>query len=462
MQKRKINKDNFYSQLWKIVFPVALQNLLSSVVSASDALMLGALDQQSLSAISLATQIQFVLGLFHATLVIGTTILAAQYWGKGDKEKVEDILAIVLRLSLIISVAFFAASFFFPHMLMRFFTNEQELILLGIPYLKIVSVSYLLSGVSQVYLCIMKNTGRVMRGTLYASSAVVLNLILNALLIFGWAGLPKLEIEGAAIATVIARTVEFVFIMFENAQKGVVKIRIRKLFNVDRKLQQDYIKYTLPVFFNEMAWGLGFTMFSVIIGHLGSDAVAANSIANIVKNIIACASVGIGSGSAILVGNALGCGDLELARRNGDRLCHVSVLTGIVSGIIIVICSPLILQFAGNLTPQAREYLKIMLWTCSYYMIGKSVNGTVIIGIFCAGADSRFGCICDIITMWVVCVPVGALAAFVFKWPVMVVYILLNMDEIVKLPAVYRHYKKYKWLKNLTNDEQIAEGISTL
>lgn len=451
---RKIkDKDNFYSQLWKIVFPVALQNLLSSVVSASDALMLGALDQQSLSAVSLATQVQFVLGLFQATLVIGTTILAAQYWGKGDKEKVEDILAIVLRLSLVVSVVFFAVAFLFPNILMRCFTNEQELILLGIPYLRIVSVSYLLTGVSQVYLCIMKNTGRVMRSTWYASSAVVLNLILNALLIFGWAGFPKMEIEGAAVATVIARAVEFALIMLENAKHGVVKIRIRKLFGVDRKLQKDYMKYTFPVFVNEMAWGLGFTMFSVIIGHLGSDAVAANSIANIVKNIIACVSVGIGSGSAILVGNALGCGDLELAKRNGDRLCHVSILTGIVSGLIIVLCSPLILQFAGNLTEQAREYLKIMLWICGYYMIGKSVNGTVIIGIFCAGADSRFGCICDMITMWVVCVPIGALAAFVFKLPVMVVYFLLNLDEIVKLPAVYRHYKKYKWLKNLTNEE---------
>lgn len=453
MRKKRREKDNFYSQLWKIVFPVALQNLLSAVVSASDALMLGVLDQQSLSAVSLATQVQFVLGLFQATLVIGTTILAAQFWGKGDKEKVEEILAIVLRLSIVVSALFFWLAFFVPDFLMKIFTNEQELILLGIPYLRIVSVSYLLTGVSQVYLCIMKNTGRVMRSTIYASAAVILNFILNALLIYGWAGMPRLEIEGAALATVIARAVEFLLVIMENSKKDVVKMRIAKLFKVDRKLQKDYLQYTLPVFINEMAWGLGFTMFSVIIGHLGSDAVAANSIANIVKNIIACVSVGIGTGSGILVGNALGCGDLELAKRHGDRLCHVSVLTGIVSGLIIVLCSPLILRFSSNLTEQAREYLRVMLMICGYYMIGKSVNGTVIIGIFCAGADSRFGCICDIITMWVVCVPLGLIAAFVWELPVLAVYFLLNLDEIVKLPAVYHHYKKYKWVKNLTNVE---------
>lgn len=193
-------------------------------------------------------------------------------------------------------------------------------------------------------------------------------------------------------------------------------------------------------------------MFSVIMGHLGSDAVAANSIANIVKNIIACVCLGIGTGSGILIGNELGRGDLEKTRLYGDKLCHVAIFVGVVSNLIILVGIPIILRCAGNLTDQAYSYLRFMLFICGYYMIGKSINSTVISGIFCAGGDTKFGFLCDTVTMWVVIVPLGAIAAFVLKLPVLMVYFLLNLDELIKLPAVYHHYKKYNWVKNLTKE----------
>ena len=442
----------FYKKLWILVLPIALQNLLSAIVSASDALMLGMLDQQSLSAISLATQVQFVLSLFFAALTIGTTILAAQYWGKDNKEAVEKVLAIALRLSFLISVVFFIAALFFPGLLMRIFTNDTELIKLGIPYLRIVSVSYLCMGISQIYLCIMKNSGRTFRSTIYGSTTVVINLILNTVLIFGLFGMPKLEISGAAIATVIARIVELLLVLLENQKQDVVRIRINYLMHREKELWKDFLHYTTPVLANELVWGCGFTMFSVIMGHLGSDAVAANSIANIVKNIIACVCLGIGTGSGILIGNELGRGDLEKARLYGDKLCHVAIFVGVVSNLIILVGIPIILRCAGNLTDQAYSYLRFMLFICGYYMIGKSINSTVISGIFCAGGDTKFGFLCDTVTMWVVIVPLGAIAAFVLKLPVLMVYFLLNLDELIKLPAVYYHYKKYNRVKNLTKE----------
>lgn len=446
----KAENYRFNKRLFALVLPIAVQNLMTALVSASDALMLGFLNQSSLSAVSLATQVQFVLNLFFAALTIGTTILAAQYWGKGDREAVENVLAIALRSSMLISAVFFLAASLAPGMLMRIFTNETELISLGIPYLRVAGLSYLCMGISQIYLCVMKNSGRVMRSTVYGSVAVVLNLILNAVLIFGLFGFPALGIVGAAVATVISRIVELALVLWENRKKDIIRIRLRYLRTPCPQLKKDFYRYTSPVLANELVWGCGFTMFSVIMGHLGNDAIAANSIANIMKNIIACLCLGIAAGSSIIVGNELGSGNLERAKDYGGRLCRVSLAAGAVSGMILLVCSPLVLGFAVSLSGQARHYLKIMLCICSYYLIGKSINSTVVAGIFCAGGDTRFGLLCDTVTMWIIIVPVGMLAAFVWDLPVMVVYFLLNLDEFVKIPAVYRHYKQYKWLKNLT------------
>lgn len=448
----KTEKKVFYKKLTALVFPIAVQNLMTALVSASDALMLGFLDQTALSAVSLATQVQFVLNLFFTALTIGATVLAAQYWGKQDIDSVEEVLCIALKISFLISFLFFMTAFSFPRILMQIFTNELLLIEAGIPYLRIVSWSYLFMGFSQIYLCIMKNSGRTTKSTIYGSLAVILNILLNAILIFGLFGFGQMGIAGAALATTLSRAVELLLTIFENAKTGVVRVRLRYFHSV--RLKRDYYRYTMPVLANELVWGCGFTMFSVIMGHLGSDAVAANSVANIAKNIIACVCLGIGTGSGILVGNELGSGNLESARKYGKMLCRVSLITGAVSGLFILMSSPMILMFTTSLTEQAHTYLQMMLYICSYYMIGKSINSTVVAGIFCAGGDTKFGFICDAITMWLIIIPLGAIAAFILQLPVLTVYFLLNLDELVKLPAVYRHYKQYKWVKNLTTNQQ--------
>ena len=216
-------------------------------------------------------------------------------------------------------------------------------------------------------------------------------------------------------------------------------------------MKSDFWKYAVPIFGNQIVWGFGFTMYSVIMGHLGNDAVAANSIANIAKNLTSSFCMGIGIGGGIIVGNELGRGNLELAKSYGKRVCKMSVISGIITGCVLLALIPAIVHFT-NLSEQASEYLKWMLVMCSYYLFGKSINATTIAGIFCAGGDSRFGFICDAITMWAVTVPLGMIAAFVLKLPVIAVYFFITLDEIVKLPAVFRHYRKYLWVKDLTRD----------
>ena len=449
----KIQKHpSFYRRLFALVLPMAIQNLLNALLSASDALMLGLLDQSSLSAVSLAAQIQFVFSLVMDAAIIGTTILAAQYWGKGDTRAVEKIQANTLRISCLVGACFCLAALTAPRFLMRIFTSDEELIRLGASYLRIVSVSYLFGGFSQILLCVMKNTGRTLRSTVYGASSVVLNAGLNALLIFGLLGFPRLGIRGAAIATGISRFVEVLLVLYENRRFKEVQLCLPDVLHGDRDLFRQFRRHTAPVLANELSWGLGVTMFSVIMGHLGNDAVAANAIGQIVKNIAACFCNGLGVGAGIMIGNLLGAGKLEQAKKEGGRLVRVSAVSGLVSGIALLVCSPLVMQFAGHLSEAAQGYLRFMLYVCCYYMIGKSVNGTVIAGVFCAGGDTRFGLVCDTVNMWCVIVPLGLLAAFVFKWSVFVVYFLLNLDEFAKMPAEWVHYHKYKWVRNLTTE----------
>ena len=448
MNTLKKNSE-FYSKLFSLVLPIAFQQFMLAAVNASDALMLGLLDQDSLSAVSLAGQVQFVFNLFLAAMTIGASMLAAQYWGKGDRDAVERILALVLKITTPVSLAVFLAAQLCPGLLMRIFTRDEVLIAGGVRYLQVVGLSYLMTGISQIFLCILKNSGQAMKSTVISSFSVVLNIFLNAVFIFGFWIFPEMGIAGAALATVIAKAAELLWLFAESCREGRIHLRMRYVIHTDPLLRKDFWKYTTPVLANEMVWGCGFTMYSVIMGHLGSDAVAANSIANIVKNLIACFCSGIGNGGGILVGNELGQGNLEKARSYGGRLCRISIVSGIISGLVLLALSPLILS-VSNLSDVSVGYLRGMLLICSYYMIGRAVNATTIAGIFCAGGDSRFGLLCDTVVMWVIAVPLGLISAFVLNLSVLAVYFVISLDEMVKLPAVYRHYKKYAWVKDLT------------
>lgn len=234
--------------------------------------------------------------------------------------------------------------------------------------------------------------------------------------------------------------------------KTKLGIGIEDVNRKDRKFAKKFWKHVYPVLGNEIVWGGGFTMYSVIMGHLGSDAVAANSIANITKNLLICVCTGFGYGGSIIIGNMLGEGNLSDARKSGNILCRIALFSGCITGGMILLLIPVILHFV-RLTDVATGYLKVMLIMSSYYVIGKSVNSMTIGGIFPAGGDTKFGLCCDAVTMWCFAVPLGYIAAFVFKWPVLLVYFVLNLDEIVKLPAVYKHYRRYKWLNNLVKKE---------
>lgn len=439
--------DTLQKKMTRLVLPIAFQQFMLALVGASDAVMLGRLSQNAMSAVSLASQVTFVFNLFMTAFVIGENMFIAQYYGKKDDTGISEVFSFVLGISGIVAGLFFLGTVFFSDGIMRFLTNEPELIVMGSEYLRCVGISYLLSGIAQVYLTFMKNCDAVKLSTVISSLTVILNIMLNAVFIFGLLGVPAQGIRGAARATVFATAVQMVWcIVYVSTRMKRLKIQMPVR---NRELIKNFGKKAGPVLINELIWGCGFTMYSVIMGHMGTDAVAANSIANISKNLAVCLCLGLGSAGSIIVGNALGADRFEEAKKVGRTLTKLSVLCGVFSGIFLLALSPAIAEMV-RMTPMAKKYLKGMLVMCSYYLIGKSVNSMTIGGIFPAGGDSKFGLLCDTVTLWCITVPLGCLGAFILELPVLGVYFILNLDEIVKLPAVYRHYRKYGWVKNIT------------
>ena len=420
---------------------------MTALVGACDAIMLGKLSQDAMSAVSLATQVTFVFNLFMFAFMAGENMFVAQYYGKGDYTGISQVFSLVTKICGCIAVVFLVGTLFFPEQLMRILTNEETLIVLGSEYLRVIGISYVFSGIAQIFLAIMKNCGAVNMSTLINGVMVILNIALNAVFIFGLSGFPKMGIKGAALATVLATVVQFLWSV------GYVLCRIRavkfSLRSCEKKLFGRFWQKTVPLLINNLAWGIGFSMYSVIMGHLGTDAVAANGIANISKNLVVCFCLGLGNAGSIIVGNRLGADRLQEAKEVGETLTKTAIIAGIVSGLVLIALSPFITKMV-DLTPTARGYLQKMLLISSYYIAGKSVNCMTIGGIFAAGGDSKFGMLCDSVTLWCIIVPLGCICAFILKLPVMVVYFVLNLDEIIKLPVVYKHYKKYKWIKNLT------------
>lgn len=441
-RKRSLRKE-----IVRLALPIALQQFMTALVGACDAIMLGKLSQDAMSAVSLATQVTFVFNLFMFAFMAGENMFVAQYYGKGDYTGISQVFSLVTKICGCIAVVFLAGALFFPEQLMRILTNEETLIVLGSEYLRVIGISYVFSGIAQTFLAIMKNCGAVNMSTLINGVMVILNIVLNAVFIFGLSGFPKMGIKGAALATVLATVVQFLWSV------GYVLCRIRavkfSLRSCEKKLFGRFWQKAVPLLINNLAWGIGFSMYSVIMGHLGTDAVAANGIANISKNLVVCFCLGLGNAGSIIVGNRLGADRLQEAKEAGGTLTRTAIIAGIVSGLVLIALSPFITKMV-DLTPTARGYLQKMLLISSYYIAGKSVNCMTIGGIFAAGGDSKFGMLCDSVTLWCITVPLGCICAFILKLPVMVVYFVLNLDEIIKLPVVYKHYKKYKWIKNLT------------
>lgn len=446
----QIDKKDFNSQLRTLVLPIIIQNFMLAMVSTTDAIMLGSLSQNAMSSVSLAGQVQFILNLFISGVAIGMGVMVAQYWGKGDKATIEKVVPIALRINMFVGVLFTFAALFLPTWLMGILTNDSQIIATGAEYLTTVAPSYLLCAISQIYLILLKSSGRTKISSQISSIAVIINIVMNALLIFGLGPLPALGVKGAAIATSMARLYELIAGVLESHKEDRIRVHWNHFFaSAGADLNHDFMKYSSPVLLASLVWGIAFSSYSVVLGHMGADAVAANSLTGITRNLMACVAHGFSGGTGVMIGNILGAGEIDKAKAYGNRLVKISAVVGVIICCSLIAISPVIVHFA-NITDEAKYYLQWMLIIAGFNLAAQSMNTVILDGIACAGGDAAFDMKGNIFAMWCFGVPLSFLAAFVFKWPPMAVYVCASLDEIVKLPFMIKHHYKYVWLKNIT------------
>lgn len=433
---------------------MAFQELMLAMVAVADALMLGNVEQDMMSAVSLATQVQFIQNMILYTITSALAVLGAQYIGKGDKKALNDIFCLTLRLSGALSVVCFSLCFFFPETLMKIFTNQPELISLGADYLKIASFSYLLTGLSQCYLRIMKLSGHATMAAVISGTAVLLNIFGNALFILGLFGLTPMGVEGAALSTLIARIVEFGWaFLISTANKKYIRPSFKGLIHRNKVLSKDFYIILWPILAAGLIWAVSFTSYTAFMGHLGNDTAAANSVAAVVRDLVCCLCNGLAGAAGILVGNELGEGNLDRGKAYGIRLMKIAYICGFISTALMLIATPFLFNIV-KLTKEAESLLTGMMIIMAVYMIGRAVNTIVINGIFSAGGDTKFDMYSLAIVTWGVAVPLAALGTFLFNWHPLVVYACTCLDEVGKIPWVMVHFRKYKWVKDLTRPQE--------
>lgn len=451
-QKVLIHKKEFYRNLTRLALPIALQSLMLASVAAGDALMLGKVAQDEMTAVSLATQIQFVQNMFLSAATAAGAILGAQYWGKGDRRTLEDLFNLMLRFCGVVSLLFFLACELMPEQLMHIFAKDEALIAIGSTYLRIAGWSYLVTGISQCYLTTMKVSEHIKPGALISCCAVILNICLNAVFIFGLFGAPRMQARGAALATTISRVIELVLCVVVSSGASYIRPALKRFVRQPRPLKMDFIRQCLPLMGGSLCWGIGFTSYTAIMGHMGTNAAAANSVAAVVRDLICCMCNGIGSAAGIMVGNELGAGRLDRGKAYGIKLKNISYVIGFLSTALVLAVTPFVVRMV-ILTDEARGYLTGMMVIMAVYMIGRCVNTVTINGVLDGGGDTLFDMYSLIVCMWFIAIPLALAGAFVLHWSPLAVYACTCLDEVGKIPWVMARFRKYKWVQDLTRTQ---------
>ncbi len=444
-------KKIFNDKLRALAIPLALQNLLNALVGASDALMLGRLNQDSIAAVSLANQLFFVMILFTGSITGAAGILIAQYWGKKDYKNAGRFLAMSIRYSVLTGLVFFVAALIFSEQVMWIFTTDSSLISIGAGYLRIVSFSYLFSAVAQCFLMNMKIAGDAKLSVIISAITVTVDMVADYFLIYGKCGVPALGANGSAYSTIVVEALSLVIVLIWAKKKETIQLPIKSLTYFSKDFEKDYWKVFPANLASSLSWGLSITVHNIIIGHLGSDATASVSVTNVAQQLISCVTWGIAGGAGIMVGEVLGAGKLDEAKKYGDRFYKVAFLSGLINVLFIAIAGPLVYIFYA-LTDVAKGYLIWMLVFSCFYMFAFAYNTIFTAGVFPAGGDAKYDAVSVFFATWCFAIPAALIACFVLKWPVLVVYIIMCLDEIVKLPFLKWHYNKYIWVKNLTRE----------
>ena len=450
----KLTRDrSFYKNALNIAIPIALQNLITFSVSMADTVMVGRLGEINLSAVAIANHLQFILMVLIFGVGGGASVMASQYYGKKDIDSIHKVMSIMYRLCIIITIIFILIAIFIPKQFIHIYTTDKEVILQGIKYLKILSISYIFYSITNCTISVLRSVKTVRISLLVYSISLIVNIFFNYVFIFGKFGIKPMGVQGAAIATVISRFSEFmttlIFIIYFEKK---INLKFKNLIKLDSKIIKVFTKTSTPIILNELFWAIGSSMISIIVGRLGREVVAGNSINNVTNQFATLFIFGLSSASSVIIGNTIGKGDYEKAKEYANTICILSFVMGILSGAIILLLRPFIVNLY-NVSDYTKYIAKQIMISTAILAVFKSSSSNIMMGVLRGGGDNKFVFITEMIFMWLVSIPLGFYGAFVLKLPVFIVFLIIRSDEILKSIAGLLRVRSGKWIVDITRND---------
>lgn len=448
----KFWKDRiFLKSMLAIAIPIALQNLITSSLNMVDTLMISDLGQSSIAAVGLANQVFFFYMLINFGVNSGSGIFISQYWGKKDTLSIRKVLGLAVSLSTFTGIIFTVVAFFFPEFIMGLLIKEQKVIQLGSEYLRIVSLSYIITAIGFSYSVALRSTGRPRVPMKVSAISFVTNTVFNYVLIFGKFGFPEMGVKGAALGTLIARIVELLFILYAvYSGGGPLRANIKELLNWNKEFVKKYMITVSPVIINEGFWSLGQVLYSVAYARIGEEATAAVQLTLTIQNIFFVLVRGLGSACSVLVGNKIGEGDKTNAYNYAINFMTMSSLLGLILGTTMALTPDLTLKLFRNIDSDLYHIARSLLVIMGFTFFIRTTNSTIIVGVLRGGGDTRFSMFLEMGAVWIVGVPLSFIGALTLKWPVQYVFLLITSEEIVKFLIGIPRVLSKKWMKELT------------
>ncbi len=447
-----MEKDNFYKNLMNIAVPVALQNLILSSINLADVFMIGRLGEAPLAALGLSNQIMFLMILLLFGINSGAGVFVAQFWGEKNIRAIHKVLGVALISALLTSTVFFILTQTIPGFLIRIYSPDQEVIGYGREYLKIVGWSYIATSLTFVYSIQSRNVERAKIGLYSSIIALITNVSLNYILIFGKLGFPAMGVRGAAVATLIARTMECIFVLgYINYNESPLKSSIAEMLSFDREFLKKYRKTTIPVILNEMLWAVGITTYSMVYARMSTTAIAVVNIVGSIERITFTGFIGVANATAVMVGKKIGEKREDIAIEYANKLGSISFLLGLGGSLLLFLAAKPILGFY-DLSDEVFKLTLSTMYILCLFLPFKSFNATNVVGILRAGGDTKYCLIMDVAALWAIGVPLAYLGGLKLGFPVYLVFALALSEELLKFFVGVRRVISKKWIRNLVED----------
>ena len=446
-----MEEKSFNQQVLSIAIPVALQNLIVSMLNTLDTMMISSLGDAAIAGVGLANQLFFVFTFICFGINTGSSVIISQYWGKRDRRNVQRVNSLALILSIVLASIFTLVGFAFPRQLISLMIQDPAVVEAGATYLGVAIFSYIVTAISFSLASTLRSTGNPRTPLVASIISFFANAFFNYVFIFGKFGFPEFGVAGAAIGTIIARIIELTIIVYViHSYDGPLRGSLKSSLDFDGVFVRKYFVTALPVIVNETFWSLGQVMYNVAYAMIGTEAVAATQVCVAIQNIVFVIVRGLGNAASIMIGNKIGQGFFEEVYQYAVRFLKLALVTGVLIGLIVALTPDYSLSLFGNLSPTVREIAIRLLRVMGLVFIVKAMTSVIVVGILRGGGDTKFAMFLDMGTSWLIGVPLAFMGAALFQWPIHYVVALVSLEEVVKAMIGLHRVKTKAWIRNVT------------